>query len=289
MHIRFARPLALFALGLLGTACGSPSMTTTTTDPNACQLAANTTALATANPAGCHVLSRDTSSCQSARQAQGLAGFWLKFSCRVTLASAAGQVTAAADGQPDYKSNYFATTNVCHETYTGAMQNPNLLVAKQYTVAFPLSPNTMSQTMRGTAVVGLAVNGVPIFGNFAAPQDDIYLEAVSFDRCGGHPQGNGNYHYHSEPYAISYDDANLVGVMRDGYPIYGRKDADGSYPTVDATGGHSGVTADSPTTAVYHYHVNQQTSTSAQSQGQMQWFLTTGTFKGTPAACTTCN
>src|SRR4051812_39198947 len=58
--------------------------------------------------------------------------------------------------------------------------------------------------------------------------------------AGGHPQGTGIYHYHSEPYALSYDDGNFIGVMRDGYAIYGRKDADGTYPTVDMYGGHTG-------------------------------------------------
>src|SRR2546425_7606510 len=51
-----------------------------------------------------------------------------------------------------------------------------------------------------------SLNGVPIFGNFAAPGDDIYVEAKSFDRCGGHPQMSGEYHNHGEPYSLSYDD-----------------------------------------------------------------------------------
>jgi hypothetical protein len=143
--------------------------------------------------------------------------------------------------------------------------------------------------MMGTAVVGLALNGVPIFGNFAAPGDDIYEEAQTFDRCGAHPQNTGKYHYHGEPYAISYDDSNFIGVMRDGYPVYGRRDPDASLPTLDAYGGHTGVTVDSPSTPVYHYHVNEQTSTNPGTLGEMQWFLTTGTFRGTPGACTGCN
>ena len=58
---------------------------------------------------------------------------------------------------------------------------------------------------------------------------------------------------------------------------------------LDAYGGHTGVTIDSPSSAVYHYHVNEQTSTNAQSAGQKQWFLTAGKFRGTPAACGSCN
>jgi YHYH protein len=272
-------------LGGLVASCGTPSTT-------GCALAADTAATATVAPSGCAVLSRDTSSCVAARQAAGLSGYWLKFSCRVTLSkttqSGVDLIQAQSDGQPDYKSNYFQTTDACHEDYTGAIQNPNLIAAKSYTVSFPLSPNTSSQAMHG-AVVGMVLNGVPVFGNFAAPGDDIYQEARTFDRCGAHPQQAGAYHYHGEPYAVTYDDSNFVGVMRDGYPIYGRRDPDGSAPALDEFGGHTGVTVDSPSTAVYHYHVNEQTSTDSRTSGQKQFFLTKGTFRGTPAACSTCN
>src|SRR5205823_11194833 len=103
---------------------------------------------------------------------------------------------------------------------------------------------------------------VALFSNVAAPGDDIYLEAATFDPCRAHPTQTGVYHYHSEPYAISSNDSNLIGVMRDGYFVYGRKDADGSTPALDAAGGHTGTTPDSAT-PVYHYHVNLQTSTAS--------------------------
>ncbi len=194
----------------------------------------------------------------------------------------------AYDDQPDYLSNYFPASSPCHEAYTGAIQNPNDIVAQNDVIEFPLSPNTSSQAMMG-GTVGLALNGVAIFDNQAGPGDDIYQEAKTFDRCGGHPQMNGVYHYHGEPYAISDDDDAFIGVLRDGYPVYGRKDPDGSVPTnLDADGGHTGVTVDSPSAPVYHYHLNLQTSTNPQSSGQMQWFLTKGTYHGTPAACGTC-
>ena len=78
--------------------------------------------------------------------------------------------------------------------------------------------------------------------------------------------------------------------MRDGYPIYGRRNPDNSIPSdLDTTGAHLGFTPDSPSVAVWHYHLNLQTSTNAGTLGQQQWFLTTGTFRGTPGACTGCN
>ncbi|HEY2774811.1 MAG TPA: YHYH protein [Candidatus Binatia bacterium] len=252
--------------------------------PPTCTLDDNTTLTADVNPAGCAVRDRDTSACQSARQSQGLDGYWLKFSCRVSLTLSAGVVTAHTDGQPDYVSNYFATSDPCHETYTGAIQNPNLIAAQSFTVGFPVTPSGSATSMQMHAVVGLALNGVPIFGNFAAPGDDIFQEAQTFDRCGAHPQMSGIYHYHCEPYAISYDDSNFIGVMRDGYPVYGRRDPDNSLPTLDAQGGHTGVTVDSPSTPVYHYHVNEQVDPANSSDHQ--WFLTTGTWHASPGTCT---
>lgn len=268
----------------LASGCGT---TPASMNTGQCLLSGSTSATATVNPAGCAVLSRDTSSCTAERQAAGLTGYWLKFSCRVKLTKQPSAVQIESDGQPDYKSNYFASTDPCHENYTGGVQNPNTIAVKNYIVPIPLAPTATSQPMTG-AVVGMAVNGVPVFGNFAAPGDDIYKEAMTFDRCGAHPTPTSAYHYHSEPYAISYNDSNFIGVMRDGYPIYGRKDPDGTIPAVDSTGGHMGVTVDSPTTPVYHYHVNQQTSTTAGTAGQMNWFITKGSYRGTPAACSTC-
>ena len=234
-----------------------------------CPLLANTTVTATVSANGCALLQRDTSSCQAARQAQGLTGYWLKFSCRVHLGD---QHETAQRVEPEV---------------TGGLQNPNTLSAKSYTVLFPETSDMVQKPMMD-AVVGLALNGVPIYGNFAAPGDDIFQEARTFDRCAAHPQMGGSYHYHSEPVSISSQDARFIGVMRDGYPIYGRMDAAGLPTNLDSSGGHLGTTEDSPTTPVYHYHVNEQTSTSGTTVGQKQWFITKGSFRGTPAACTTC-
>ena len=76
--------------------------------------------------------------------------------------------------------------------------------------------------------------------------------------------------------------------MRDGYSIYRRRDADGMLPTLDDDDGHTGVTADSPAAPVYHYHVNEQTSTGARTAGDKQWSITKGRYHSAPAACSKC-
>ncbi len=251
-----------------------------------CSLATNTTATTTVT-SECTLVTRDVSSCQALRMSQGLGGAWLNFSCRVALTKSGSNVTVGADSQPDYKSNYFSSTDACYTKYTTTFPDPNSISAQTLSMSIPLSPSTTGQAM-GFGVVGVAINGVEIFDNVAAPGDDIFLEAGSFDPCQGHPAPGGRYHYHAEPYSISSNDSNLIGVMRDGYFIYGRLDKDGTVPTLDTNGGHTSATPDS-TTAVYHYHVNLQTSTAPATVGTKAWFLTTGTYKGAPGTCTGCN
>jgi len=258
---------------------------------SACPLAAGTLATGTVSASGCALVERDTSACRAAREALGLSGAWLAFSCRVTLEPATLEgldvVRVTADGQPDYPSMYFQATDPCYEAWADGAPNPNRIVARARTIDVPRASVEGATTMGG-GIVGVAVNGVPIFADFAAPGDDIFAEVATFDRCAAHPAPGGTYHYHGEPPAISSDDARLIGVLRDGYTIYGRRDVDGSLPTLDAHGGHVGTTPDSPEVAVYHYHLNEQVSATAGTAGQRQWFLTTGTYRGVPADCLDC-
>jgi hypothetical protein len=257
----------------------------------ACPLAEHTSASGVTSASGCELLERDATTCAASREAAGLSGFWLAFSCRVSLtpttAGGIEVVRTEADGQPDYPSFYFAANDPCYEAYPEGHANPNRITPVTRAIDIPRVPLEGAQPMGG-GIVGVALNGVPIFGDFAAPGDDIFLEVGTFDRCGAHPTEQGTYHYHGEPLAISSDDARLIGVLRDGYPVYGRRDADGSLPALDAHGGHTGPTADSPEAPVYHYHLNEQVSTAPLTAGEHQWFLTTGTYHGRPAACAAC-
>jgi hypothetical protein len=282
-----------------GAADGSPELiadagpppdaiTLASADDGTCPLAVDTYLTGTVND-GCPLLYRDPGDCQAARVAQGLAGFWLHFSCRVSLTKVGNDVHLVSDGQPDYRSAYFQNAEPCHQTEPDTMLNPNRIATQTYSADIPLSPSG-NGTMTPPGVIGFAVNGVGLFDNRAAIGDDIYQEAMTFDRCAAHPSQTGRYHYHVEPVSISYDDDHFIGVMRDGHPVYGRRDADGSLPTLDSTGGHTGPTPDSAA-PIYHYHVNQQTSTNTTTGtvGQMQWFISKGMFRNLPGACDGCS
>ena len=141
------------------TACSSSSTATDATSAGSdaagsgCPLVDDTTAdRAPSSANGCRaLLDRDVSSCLAARAAAGVSGAWLKFSCRVTLTTTTVSdiafVSAAADGQPDYKmSNYFATTSPCYTTYSGDITNPNTLTAHSYVIDFPVTPTGAAAT-----------------------------------------------------------------------------------------------------------------------------------------------
>lgn len=270
-------------------ACSNSSSSSSSGGSTTCTVTDNTTETSQSS-LGCYKLTRDTSSCQASRTAQGLSGFWLKFSCRVTLTKSGSNVTITTDGQPDHKSPYFGSSHACYQSGfpSGRSANPNTLAAQSISVTVPYSPSASAGTV-GTAmsmgVVGVAINGVAIFSNAAAPGDDIYDEVATFDKCEGHPAGT-KYHYHIEPTTATDNDDNFIGVMRDGFPVYGRAEYGGGSPTLNKAtgGGHQGLTADSPSSSVYHYHVNLQTSGSDSA-----YFITSGYYMGTTGSCTGCN
>lgn len=279
-----AQPLNLTVfLMCLIVGCSDDVLTSSST--SCTDLTANTTETSTSNSNGCALLSRDTSSCEEERTAQGLSGFWLNFSCRVDLTVSGTNVVITSDGYPDYKSAYFESSHGCYEdsSISGRYINPNTIAEQSIVMTVPMSPTSGSGTEMSLGVVGVAANGVAIFNNEAAPGDSIYDEVASFDSCEGHPQSSGTYHYHIEPPAISNDDAYFVGVLRDGFPVYGVKEENGSTPSLDSYGGHTGTTLDS-VSSTYHYHVHLQTSGSDSA-----YFVTSGEYAGNVGECSGCN
>ena len=162
---------------------------------------------------------------------------------------------------PDHKSPYFATTSAQYEAYNGTNKNfvlnPNRIAAQQMTFRVPISPaklSTPSPTPLGP--IGVATNGVAIFNQYAANNQPLTSEINSFDQYNGHPQMTGVYHYHVEPAWLTRSSREaLIGVLLDGYPVYGPMENGALVATtsLDAAHGHFAVTREFPQ-GVYHYH-----------------------------------
>jgi hypothetical protein len=179
-----------------------------------------------------------------------------KFSSSVEIYAEGDFIVLKTKDVPNHKSPYWGSSSANYETpQSGMTVNPNSIKEQNYVLKIPKNPkeNTSSAATPLDAI-GIAVNGVVLFNQYAGPNQPLDNEIKTFDRYNGHPAIQNNYHYHIEPKYITNNDANLVGFLLDGFPVYGKKDADGTTPVLDANNGHFGVTPDYPN-GIYHYHI----------------------------------
>ncbi len=147
-----------------------------------------------------------------------------------------------------------------------------------YTLRVPSKPvlaNSSSAT--GLGAIGFAVSGSVIYNDEEGPNIPLDNAVGSLDYTAAHT-GPQSYHYHLEPKAWTNDDDKLVGIISDGFFIYGRKDYDGTYPTdLDASGGHFGPTIHNPD-GEYHYHIQNEAYLGEY------YIIFPGDYQGTPNA-----
>ena len=226
------------------------STSTTSTDP----VCYNTTYSVPYTEGLSHSGERTDSNCNcpsgvSTSHASGVPD-WIKNNfCCVTTTMTGGdtKVKIQFTGQPAHKSHYWGSSDACYESAPSVKQmNPNSTSAQTFTLEVPKSPSIGTGSGDDTpySAVGVAVNGASFFNNEAAPGDDLTNEIKSMDFGNGHPTDTGSYHYHIEPCYLSNNDSRLIGLMADGFPIYGQKDPD------------TGNAASCITTAVNGYTIN---------------------------------
>ncbi|MCG9793251.1 YHYH protein [Flavobacterium algicola] len=195
-----------------------------------------------------------------------------------------GYITISSTGLPDHKTPYWGVGHEMYEDFPGTNHaNANTsMTTYNYAMRIPVVPSeATTKEVTELGAVGMAVNGVPIYNDYEGSgvlQENAWS---TFDSSGAHPGPNKDYHYHCEGTYLTVDSNNLIGFLRDGYPVYGRKDADGTYPSnLDANGGHTGTTTDF-TDAIYHYHVsNNVYSTSGL------YVIKSGSYHGTKGTFT---
>ena len=148
-----------------------------------------------------------------------------------------------------------------------------------YTLRIPIEPELATMTSStGLGAIGMAVSGAMIYNDEEGPNVPLDGAVVSLDYTAAHT-GPQSYHYHLEPKAWSDDDDVLIGIMSDGFFLYGRRDyPSGDYPTdLDASGGHFGPTPHNPD-GEYHYHIVNELFLNEY------YILFAGDYQGTPNA-----
>lgn len=163
-------------------------------------------------------------------------------------------------------------------------RNPNAVSAQSATFTLPATPTAApTPSCLGLGPIGITVDGVLLFDALDAAGRNAGAHEIQ-DRCGGHPQQRGMYHYHTISTCLAdaaTSSSVLVGYALDGYGIYVERDARGNLPTnadLDACHGRIGsVTWDGRPTVMYHYDVT------------LEYPYTVGCFHGDPVDVRTGN
>jgi hypothetical protein len=155
-----------------------------------------------------------------------------KYKSMVTISTSGSSITLKSNGTPDHVSPYWDATNTLYEAQmSGSTVNPGKIGTQNYAMTIPTNP-TEASTKEATTLgaIGMALNGVPIYNDREGGNVPVDAGVLgSFDRAGAHPGPGNTYHYHCTGDFTGNDNANLIGFLRDGFPIYARKDNDGSY------------------------------------------------------------
>lgn len=160
-------------------------------------------------------------------------------------------------GLPNHDTVYWGEGNDGYIDEPNVQLTPSIMTSNNNstTLNVDATPNLTGNTVdTDLSTIGIAVSGSSIF-NHEEGNGDLDEAAGSLDWTGAHI-GPGVYHYHLEPKAFSNDDDRLVGILKDGVFIYGRKCiTTGTYPTdLDESGGHTSATQHNED-GEYHYHI----------------------------------
>ncbi len=169
----------------------------------------------------------------------------------VSITVSEGVRTIVSDAQPNHGVGSF----------TLGQPTPHAL-----SVSLPSAPtqNAVPYCVPRSAV-GIALNGVPIYG----AQNEYGEDAVAYellDSCGGRPGENGLYHYYAESACLFdrvYEGApsTLLGYALDGFGIFAQQESGSNVQNsdLDACHGHEHVIPwNGEMVSMYHYHMTDE-------------------------------
>jgi hypothetical protein len=122
-------------------------------------------------------------------------------------------------------------------------RNPNSIAVQTLRESIPTNPVYNSTPNCMGMEVGVMATGVPLFNGFDAGLRDAPAHEAQ-DHCDGHPQMNGQYHYHNLSSCLrSKKVTDVVGYALDGFPITGPYVDNKKYLTTDDLDVCHGITS----------------------------------------------
>lgn len=157
-------------------------------------------------------------------------------------------------------------------------RNPNSISETKIVYELSQAPQiAAAPSCVGMGPIGVMLSGVAIFNALDAEGRDAAAHEIQ-DKCDGHPQQEGQYHYHNLSRCLEERSAQkhseLIGYALDGFGIFGRYGENGKALTntdLDECHGHSHeILWDGKMINMYHYH------------STLEYPYTIGCFKGAP-------
>ena len=159
-------------------------------------------------------------------------------------------------------------------------RNPNSIKATTLNASIPRTPRrAASPSCVPMGPIGVMLTGSVFFNALDAGGRDAAAHELQ-DRCGGHPQQQGEYHYHALSPCLYTGKrtvhSRLVGYALDGFGVYGPRGQGGrtlSNADLDACHGHTHtISWHGRRVRMYHYHATAE------------YPYTVGCYRGTPAS-----
>ncbi len=159
-------------------------------------------------------------------------------------------------------------------------RNPNSIEKQDIVLQMPAVPSfAASPGCVPMGMVGFSLTNVAIFNALDARGDDAPAHEIQ-DKCSGHPQQSGQYHYHNLSPCVTDTKSqpgghsDLIGFALDGFGFFGKYGENGRHiknEDLDTCHGHTHtINWDGEQRDLYHYHMTEE------------YPYTIGCFKGTP-------
>lgn len=185
---------------------------------------------------------------------------------RLTIALEGAVRIVSANNLPSHATGAFPTTRSDPAFRYDA--NPNPIREQVILLRLSASPQpaeTPECVPQG--MIGFMLSGAALYNALDAAGRDAAAHEVQ-DQCGGHPQGMGQYHYHSwsnclvDAAGAQRGHSDLVGYALDGYGVFGQAGEGGTLLTnldLDGCHGHThAVPWNAETRSIFHYHMTRE-------------------------------
>lgn len=189
----------------------------------------------------------------------------VKWPSEITLSVEGNQRIVRGNGLPDHATGTFPVSR-SDDAYQYD-RNPNSITAQSVLLRLDVTPSLANTpTCVPMGMIGFALSGAAIYNALDAKGDDAPAHEIQ-DGCNGHPERQGEYHYHN--YSDCFVDArsgpdghsDLIGYALDGFGLYGKYESTGnqvSTDDLDACHGHTGpIEWDGKVVDMYHYHFTE--------------------------------